>query len=32
MERQEDLILPGPLSPDYSLFPASQSHDKLIGP
>jgi len=29
--RQENSLLPGPLSPEYSLFPASLNHDKLIG-
>jgi hypothetical protein len=29
--RQESSLLPGPLSPDYSLFPASLNHGKLIG-
>jgi hypothetical protein len=25
-------LLPGSLNPQYSLFPASHSHDRLIGP
>ena len=29
--RQENAFLPGPMSPEYSLFPASLNHDKLIG-
>ena len=29
--RQENAVLPGPMSPEYSLFPASLNHDKLIG-
>jgi hypothetical protein len=30
--RQENSLLPGSKNPDYSLFPASLSHDKMIGP
>ena len=30
--RQEDALLPGSQNPKYSLFPASQSHDRMIGP
>jgi transposase len=30
--RQENSVLPGSENPDYSVFPASQSHDKMIGP
>lgn len=30
--RQENLVLPGSKNPACSLFPASLSHDKMIGP
>jgi hypothetical protein len=29
--RQENLVLPGSKNPEYSLFPASLSHDRMIG-
>lgn len=32
MERQENVVPPGHVSPDLSLFPASPNHDWLIGP
>ena len=31
MERQEDFLLPGFKNPDYSVFHAFSSHNKLIG-
>jgi len=31
MEKQEDLLLPGFLNPDYSVSHAYPNHDKLIG-
>src|SRR5512139_4012816 len=30
--RQENAVLPGSKNPEYSLFPASLSHDRMIGP
>jgi hypothetical protein len=30
--RQENVLLPGSQNPCYSLFPASLSHDRMIGP
>jgi hypothetical protein len=30
--RQKNLLLPGSQNPCYSLFPASLSHDRMIGP
>lgn len=30
--RQENSLLPGSKNPDYSLFPAFLSHDRMIGP